>query len=75
MKKELIIKTNESILNTYEFKFNGWMNFIIEAVSEREAFTKFFKTFPSAEKITCECKNDKENFNIIDESTISYSVC
>lgn len=75
MRKELIIKTNESDLNTYEFKFNGWMSFIIDAVSEREAFTKFFKTFSSAKNIECECKNNKQSFNIIDENIISYSVC
>jgi hypothetical protein len=73
MKKNLMVKTNENAGNTYEFKFNGWMNFIINAGSEKEAFNKFFKTFPSAEKVTCECENNKEKFDIIDD--VNYSVC
>lgn len=46
-------------MKKYEFKFNNYMNFFLDAETEEEAFEKFNKQFPNAKKVIifriCNC--------------------
>lgn len=69
--KELSMINND--LKEYELKFNTCMNYFVNAKNETEAFQKFFKIFPSAQKITCECKSNNEKSILLDDN-INYIV-
>lgn len=40
------------VMKKYEFRFNNYMNFFLDAGTKEEAFEKFNKQFPNAKEVT-----------------------